>query len=189
MNAAEFYQHFEAALKASGLPPELKRAAGAVSKWKLATPVGGVQLAWATNPKAAGLWPMMPGEFRLKIEWTAPAQKKAQAVDVHQYTTADEKARWAQLQRQAQEKFLAQDGKEGLRAIFAYAADPATLPRANFEEWCHYCDADDARAWGEWFGAVTGPWLARFIAAPESHEDWCWRVLWPHLERAKPAGA
>jgi hypothetical protein len=55
---------------------------------------------------------------------------------------------------------------------------------ANHDEWCHYFDAGDIRSWARWYQGVLGEWFVRFEGQPETFDDWCWRVLWPHLERA-----
>jgi hypothetical protein len=185
MNASQFYAAFLEGWESARIAHPLKRLAGRTLKWKAALPPGTVTFAFATNPKTAGLWPHVPCEFRLTVRWDHGVgdASRADGVAWFQYATDDDARSCAALERCALEKYLAQPGKELLRGVYAYASDPALLPRANFEEFSHSFDEADARAWGQWYGARMDAWLGRFVAAPEAHEDWCWRVLWPHLER------
>jgi len=187
MNATQFYSAFENAFLSQSLPQDLRRLAGPTSKWKCKTAVGDLTFAFATNFKTAGLLPHLPGEFRLTVTWSHKKgnERLKDEVSFFQYTTEDENEAYAKLQRQALERFLSHAGKEGLRSIFNYAADPKWLPRPNFDDFGYYFEEDDAQAFGAWYGTMITPWVFRFIEAPESRNDWCWRVLWPDATRPK----
>lgn len=183
MKAEAFYHAFEAGLTAAPLPAVMKRVAGRGSKWKLPLADGHLALAFATNAKVAGLSGHWPGEFRPTIRWTTGTGRDAPARDVSffQYTLPAENDAHVRLMQQAVAKFFAGTRADpGLRDLL----DADALPKPNHDRWFYYYDADDADAWGRWFGGVLPGWVARFSAAPESREDWCWRVLWPHLPRA-----
>jgi len=190
MNAASFYQHFESEFASCAQAvPNLRRASSKSCNWRLPAPDGSLLLSFATNSKAAGLHPDWPGEFRLTARWRHgnASERKDDHVSYFQYTTDAEAAEYAHLQRLALAKFLHQAGKDGMTKLFAYATDPSHLPRANMDEFAYYFDDEDARAWGRWYRHSLPGWIARFVAAPETREDWCWRVLWPHLKR-EPQG-
>ena len=183
MKAEDFYRAFDAGLTATPLPDGVKRAGGRGSKWRIALPAGHLALAFATNARVAGLAAHWPGEFRPTLRWTAGTGKDAVTRDVSffQYTLPGENDAHVQLMRQAAAKFLAATRADpGLADLL----DADAEPRPNHDRWFYYFDADDAAAWGRWFGGALPGWLARFAAAPEAREDWCWRVLWPHLQRA-----
>jgi hypothetical protein len=181
MKAAAFYSHFLEAFDAKALG--LEKLAGKAPKFRRPVAVGTMQLAFEVNPKSSGLLPdHFPGEFRLALEWQRP--ERGDRVVLFQYTTDAEAQAYAQLQREAELKFLRQPGKRSMRALFKYAGDAQALPVANHDEWCHYFDAADIQAWARWYQGVLAEWFARFYAKPETFDDWCWRVLWPHLERA-----
>lgn len=182
MKADDFYRTFDAGLTATPLPAGMKRLAGRGSKWKIPLAEGHLALAFATNARVAGLADHWPGEFRPRLRWTAGAGRDAPARDVSlfQYTLPAENDAHVQLQRQAVAKFFAATHADpGLRDLL----DAGAAPVPNHDRWFYYFDADDAHAWGGWFGGALPGWLARFAAAPESLDDWCWRVLWPHLPR------
>lgn len=184
MNAEDFYRAFDAGLTATPLPGATRRLAGRGSKWKIPLGAGHVALSFATNSRVAGLAAHWPGEFRPTISWTAGAGKELPAKDVSffQYTLPAENHAHVRLMQQAVAKFLAGTHADpGLRDLL----DPDAEPKPNHDRWFYYFDVDDADAWGRWFGGALPGWLARFAAAPESLEDWCWRVLWPHLSRGK----
>lgn len=185
MNAAQFYEAFLDGWTHAQARAPLKRLAGKTLKWKSTTPAGAITFAFATNSKAAGLLPHLPGEFRLRIRWNRKNDDVTKTDDVSwfQYTTEEEARKFGALQRTVLEKFLAQPGKQELRGIYNYSADPAWLPRPNFDEEIYYFDAADARAWGHWYAVSMAPWLERFTAAPETFNAWCWRVLWAGTER------
>ena len=180
MNAAQFYQAFDSGWASIPMSIQLKRLAGKTIKWKVVCPSGSVLLSIATNSKTAGLLPHLPGEYFFRITWNhfEGDEKKSDEVSWFQYTTEQEVAAYAQLQRKALEKFLAQPGKEGLRSIYNYASDPTWLPCANFTEDTYYFDPEDAEEWGRWWAQSLPAWLERFNAQPESLNNWCWRVLW-----------
>ena len=188
MNAGTFYVQFDSEFGGVRTAlPQLKRSGAKSSKWRMKLADGGLEFAFATNFKTAGLPPQLPGEFRLRISWTRSdgEAKKASDVSLFQYTSGAENAAFAALQRTALEKYLAQPGKERFRDLYGYASDPAWLPRPNIEEWCYYFDTADARGWGAWYRGLLPAWIERFVAFPEANDDWAWRVLWPHLKREK----
>ena len=190
MDAASFYRQFESEFASSlGAIPGLRRASAKACKWRVPAPEGSLLLSFATNAKAAGLHPDWPGEFRLTATWShgRGQQRKDDYVSYFQYTTDAEAAEYAHLQRSALAKFLRQSGKDSMASLFLYATDPSHIPRANGDEFAYYFDDEDARGWGRWYRHSLPGWVARFVAAPETQEDWSWRVLWPHLER-KPQG-
>lgn len=181
MNAAQFYDAFLAGWSMAPNPVSLKRMSGPTLKWKASTAAGAVHFAFATNSKTAGLLPNLPGEFRLSVHWNhgVGPERRKDPVSWFQYTTDSDAQAYAALQRRALAKFLAQPGKAALREIYPYANDPTCLPRANFDEFACYFDAEDARGWGLWYAGLVESWLDRFSASPETFNDWCWRVLWP----------
>jgi hypothetical protein len=190
MNAASFYRHFESEFASSvEALPQLRRASEKTCKWRLPAPDGSLLLSFATNFKCAGLHPEWPGEFRLTATWShgKGPQRKHDYVSYFQYTTDAEAAEYADLQRRALSKFLRQPGKDSMKRLFDYVTDPSQVPRANFDEFAYYFDEEDACAWGMWYRNSLPGWVARFVAAPETHEDWSWRVLWPHLKRGPHA--
>ncbi|MDR2872848.1 MAG: hypothetical protein LBV45_10130 [Xanthomonadaceae bacterium] len=129
--------------------------------------------------------PYYPGEFKLRILWMQGTghAKTTTDVSLFQYTTDAENQRFAALQRIPLEKYLAQPEVPYARSLFIYTDDPDWLPKPNCDEHCYYFDILDAHAWGNWLRALLPVWIERFLAAPESNENWCWRVLWPHLPR------
>ena len=185
MNAQQFYEAFDIGWASVPMPIELKRLAGKTIKWKLPCASGSLLLSIVTNSKTAGLLPHLPGEYFFRVTWNhfEGDAKKSDEVSWFQYTTNEEAATYAQLQRSVLEKFLALPGKEGLRSIFNYACDPTWLPRANFSEATFYLDDEDAESWGEWWAQNLPAWLERFNAYPESLNDWCWRVLWSDISK------
>jgi hypothetical protein len=187
MKAEEFYRDFEAGFVADSRSFGRKKLAGRTLKFKVETPVGGLAFHFATNSRAAGLLQhhLWPGEFRLLVSWqTGRGQtKRVAGVSIFQYTTEVENGTYAALQRRALRKYLEAGGSDPSGTLTEEANDLGRKPRANFEEWCYYADSADAREWGLWYGNVFGPFIERFVENPESLEDWCWRVLWPHLER------
>ena len=182
MNADAFYRAFEPALTAIALPFPMQRSAGRACKWKVPLADGHLLLAFATNAKVAGLAEHWPGEFRPTIRWTAGRGAAAVAHDVSffQYTLPAENDAFVQLQDRAIAKFFA-----GTRADSALRdlVESGLPPSPQHDRWFHYFDAEDTAAWGRWFNAALPGWHARFTAAPESRDDWAWRVLWPHLKR------
>lgn len=186
MNAANFYASFDEAFSSSVRHVSIKRMASSQSKWKVTLPEGSLLLSFSTNAKVAGLLPHWPGEFRSVAKWThgKKESKKTEDVSLFQYLTTDEIDALINLQNQALDKFFAQPPSEDsipnlenlLRPI------PSIRPAPNIEPWLHYFDRNDATAWGEYFGEKVSLWIERFLAAPESRDAWCWRVLWPHLK-------
>jgi hypothetical protein len=189
MNASQFYSAFDSGWSLAAPTPDLRRLAGSTTRWKASLPAGGVTLAFATNAKTAGLLPHLPGEFRLHVTWRhkVDGTSTTEKVSWFQYLTEAERRAFATLQRVALEKFLAQPDKEPMRTIYNYANDPEWLPRANFDEFSYYFDAEDASAWGKWYGSLVTEWCSRFDAAPESFNSWCWRVLWPDRDAKNAA--
>lgn len=188
MNAADFYAQFESEFGGvRAALPALKRSAAKTSKWRLKLANGGIEFAFATNFKTAGLLPELPGEFRLTISWSRSEDgaKKISDVSLFQYTSEAQNAEFAALQRTVLKEYLAQPEKERFRERYVYASDPAWLPRPNMNEWCFYLDAADVRRWGAWYRSLLPGWIERFAASPETNDDWAWRVLWPHLKRGK----
>ena len=184
MNAATFYENFEMAFaQIRAAAPQFKKLAGRTSKWAHPIVDGSLVFPFSVNPKSAGLLPHMPGEFGLKIAWRRGkgAERREHYVSLFQYTNEAERNEYAALQRAALEKFFRESGKEKLRSIYSYD----DLPVPNIQEYHYYFDADDVRAWGHWYKQLLPDWVERFAAAPESNNDWAWRVLWPHLNTAK----
>jgi hypothetical protein len=142
---------------------------------------GALALAFdfALNPKASGQLPHYPGEFALTISLpgTSP-QPQATMVSLFQYTTDAEVDGYVAIEDLALQRFLA--GNPDLATLF-----PPDLrrPGPSIAQWCHYVSGDDVQRWAGWYASVIPQWLPRYLAAPESLEDWCWRVLWPHLDR------
>lgn len=192
MNAAEFFEHFEAGFSAQALPLDLKKMAGKRPKWKIQTSVGALEFKLATDFKGAGLLGQLlwPGEFRMHVNWITGRgkERKESRVSLFQYTTEAEVESFTRILRNALKKYLAAGGPDPYGTLRDYLTDETALPRPNVDTFYFYFDAHDATTWGTWYGSVIGPWISRFVDAPESNEDWAWRVLWPHLERPKPVG-
>lgn len=187
MNASEFYRAFESGLISAPLPRDCRRLAGKTSKWKVPIQGGALQFNFSTNSKASGLLDQLlwPGEFRLLLDWhqgTGKA-KTISEVSLFQYTTASEVDEFCALQVRALEKYLGSGGPDPYGTLTDQANDREIRPKPNTADWCYYFDEDDARSWGTWFGRLMSPWIERFVTSPESRDDWCWRVLWPHLKR------
>jgi hypothetical protein len=172
ITAAAFYDCFEAVFSEIREDlPKLRRYSGRVPRWRHPLPAGSISFAFSTSARAASLWPQMPGEFRLLVNW-GPEE-----VSLFQYMSESDTAQYAAFQRRALQKFLQYPGNAGRRDLFPYAADPAWMPQATDEEWCYYFDADDVYAWAEWYCHLLPQWLDRFGAAPESRHHWTMRVL------------
>jgi hypothetical protein len=186
MNAAQFYAAFDSGWSSVPRVRELRRLAGKTIQWKAAVSVGTLKFSYATNSKTAGLLPNLPGEFRLLITWSrkAAGESRSDGISWFQYSSDRERLAFANLQRSALAKYLAQPGKEPMRSVYNYSNDPQWLPRANFDEFSYYMDASDAFVWGSWYASQIDEWCARFEAAPESFNAWCERVLW--AERQAP---
>ncbi len=188
MNASDFYRHFESGFLAANLPPSFKKLPGKTLKWKYALPDGALHFKFSTNFKVAGLLDQLlwPGEFRLLLEWQQGHSKEMKMSDVSafQYTNESEVESFCALQRQALGKYFSKRGEEPYGTLAEYLTNPSWKPKPNFQEWCYYCDSEDAKNWGTWYGNLLVPWTERFLASPETLDDWCWRVLWPHLKRS-----
>lgn len=187
MNAPEFYRHFASGFALATLPPGYKKLAGKTPKWKYPLPDGVLHFKFSTNFKASGLLEQLlwPGEFRLILEWQRSRgnEKNVSEVSPFQYTNESEIASYCALQRHALEKYFNQRGEEPYGPLAEYLINPLWVPTPNTGEWCYYFDSEDAKNWGAWYGNLLALWTERFLASPETLEDWCWRVLWPHLQR------
>jgi hypothetical protein len=178
MNAAEFYQHFDQRFSlAAG--NGCKRLSGKTSKWKLPIPGGALQFNFATNAKVSGLLGelLWPGEFRLLLYWITGkgADRNQTEVSFFQYTTAPEVDAFCRIERLALQKFLSR--KPDMTVHLGDRLGPDYAPRANWDRWNYYYDAQDASSWGDWYGGTLNGWVERFVSAPESRDDWCRRVL------------
>ncbi len=156
-------------------------------KWKYALADGAFHFSISTNFKAAGLQEYLfwLGEFRLLLAWQRGRGKHKQMFDVSlfQYANETEIATYRELQRQALQKFFDERSEVPNGPLGMYLTDLSYGPKPNIAEWCHYWDAADATSWGIWYATILSYWPARFLAAPETLDDWAWRVLWPHLKR------
>lgn len=185
MKAEEFYQNFDEAFQSCDLPHDLRKLKSKTSKWQIDLPIGKLRFAFATNSKAAGLLPMWPGEFRLQVYWIKGKgkDKKEEYISYFQYTNEEENNRFRSIQIEAIKHFseiypFKEYIKEQVELL-----DPDSEPLPNIERWYYYTNAVDAQNWGSYFGKTIKNWILRFEENPESNNDWCWRVLWPHLER------
>jgi hypothetical protein len=134
---------------------------------------------FALNPKAAGPVPAHPGEFTLTISLPGNSNHPlASMVSLFQYTTGAEVDRYVAIEAQAIERFAA--ARPELASQFPAESQ---RPVPNVSQWCHFVDGDDVDRWAAWYAGLIPAWIPRYQAAPESLEDWCWRVLWPHLDR------
>ncbi|KFN50905.1 hypothetical protein P873_00725 [Arenimonas composti TR7-09 = DSM 18010] len=142
---------------------------------------GALALAFdfALNPKATGLLPHYPGEFALTISLPGNSPSPlATVVSLFQYTTAAEVDAYVAVEDRALANFVA--GNPAAATLF-----PPDLrrPAPNVAQWCHYVTRDDVRAWAQWYAGLIPLWIPRYLDAPESLEDWCWRVLWKDQKR------
>jgi hypothetical protein len=81
------------------------------------------------------------------------------------------------LQRIAIEKYLGNRYDSLLdRETWIKSYDPFFEPRPNIEQWFYYFDADDAAAWGNYFGSFMTSWMHQFNQRPESRDEWCSRM-------------
>ena len=108
-------------------------------------------------------------------------------MSLFQYTTEEEVAAFTEINRTALEKYLTAGGQDPYGTLREIAGSDRAVPKPNIDIFYFYFDNEDARRWGEWYGSIMESWTSRFVENPESNEDWCWRVLWPHLERHKRA--
>ena len=134
---------------------------------------------FALNPKPAAPLPDHPGEFALTISLPGNSNHPlASMVSLFQYTTDAEVDRYVAIESRAVARFVAEHPD-------AAASFPPEAPRPvpNVSQWCHFTDGDDVDAWAGWYAALVPEWIPRYQAAPESLEDWCWRVLWPQRDR------
>jgi hypothetical protein len=148
---------------------------------------GGASLQVLDELEAAGLLDhlLWPGEFRLLLEWHRGRgkEKKVSVVSLFQCTSEADVAAWCALQKQPLEKYLSHGGPDSYGTLAEHANDPTRILKTDPEPWCYYFDAEDAQKWGRWYGNIMVPWTQRFLAFPESKQDWCRRVLWPDLPR------
>jgi hypothetical protein len=175
-----FFECFEPVFAAISTDlPHLERLVGRVPRWRCLLPDGSLSFAFTTSARAGTLWPQMPGEFRLLINWSGGADDAlgGEEVSLFQYTSDGEVGDYAAYQRRALEKFLNHAGNANRRELFPYTADATWLPRATDDEWCYYFDADDVRAWADWYRRILPEWIERFASMPESRASWTRRVL------------
>lgn len=189
MRVAEFYQHFEASFNAQNLPATLKKMAGKTPKWKILINGGALEFKLSTDSRGAGLLELLgwPGEHRMHVKWITGrgADRKVAYVSLFQYTNELEVASFTEIMRNALFKYLGAGGQDPYGSLREDLTSDLFPPRPNIDTFYYYFDAEDARRWGEWYGSILDSWIQRFIANPESNDDWAWRVLWPHLERSK----
>lgn len=102
-----------------------------------------------------------------------------------QYTTDTEAAAFTDILRSALRKYLDARGPDPYGTLREYLTSDLAAPKPNVDTFYYYFDEEDARKWGEWYGLIMESWISRFVANPESNDDWAWRALWPHLERPK----
>ncbi len=134
---------------------------------------------FAINEKAAKLMPGYPGEFSLTVSLPGNSNHPlASMVSLFQYTTDEEVDRFVAIESQAVDRFVA--AHPDMANLFPAGS---RRPAANVSQWCHYVDGGDVDRWAGWYAELIPTWIPRYQAAPESLEDWCWRVLWPHLDR------
>ena len=134
---------------------------------------------FALNPKAERPQAAYPGEFTLTISLPGNSNHPlASMVSLFQYTTENEVDRYVRIEGTAIDRFLA--GSPEMANLFP---EGARRPAANVSQWCHFVDGDDVDRWAAWYAGLIPAWIPRYQAAPESLEDWCWRVLWPHRDR------
>ena len=191
MKAADFYQHFESAFNAQPLPPTLKKMAGKTPRWKMPVEGGALEFKLATDFKGAGLLDLClwPGEHRMHVYWITghgKEQKKA-GVSLFQYTTEAEVTSFTAITQGALKKYLNAQGPDPYGTLREYSTSDLAAPKPNVDTFYYYFDTEDAQLWGSWYGSLLISWVSRFLANPESNDDWVWRVLWPHLERPKQA--
>src|SRR5687768_5046511 len=176
MRASEFYEHFERAFVVSSPPATLRRLAGKQLKWKSEAPEGSITLGFSTNSRAAGLLPLLwPGEFRPTFRWAhgGPAGKVVDDVSFFQYADRSGVQEAVRLQRSAIGKYLSlrfASAEERDQWVNTY--DPFSEPRPSVERWLYYFDAEDAAAWGKYFGSAAAGWMRDFSERPESMDAW-----------------
>jgi hypothetical protein len=184
--ATAFYECFEPVFGSVCTDlPHIDRLAGRVPRWRSLLPNGSLSFAFATSARAATMWPQMPGEFRLLINWSRDLENVfgGEEVSLFQYTSDADVFEYAAHQRRALRKFLDHAGNANRRELFPYTADANWLPRPTDDEWCYYFDVEDVREWAEWYRRVLPEWIDRFAAMPESRLGWTRRV-WSARRRA-----
>lgn len=130
------------------------------------------------NPKIAGL-PDTPGEFWPVISWKGPGggARDDGTVSYYQYATSDDLSDMQRLRRGVVQKVIARAPPDKPFAVLLGGLDLPLAPQHPHVA-LYYFDAGDGTAWGAWFAARIGDWSARFQAAPETLDRYCWRVLW-----------
>jgi hypothetical protein len=192
MNAREFYFHFETGLQSAAPSPVLQKSPSKTLKYLAETTVGKLEFKISTNSRAAGLLGhhLWPGEFRLLVNWIQGRGKTRilSGVSIFQYITESERREYADIQRAVLRKYLESGGSDPHGTLRDKSNDPEYIPRPNFDDWVYYADDVDAKHWGQWHAGALSLFVERFERCPESSDDWCWRVLWPHLERKRKNG-
>lgn len=182
-----FYRHFDEGFSESARRNGLTRMRGNVSRWSLAHRTGALQFNFQINPKASAM-PNIPGHFWPIVQWEGQRynERDTGLVSWFQYSSESESNMVQNLRRHVIEKAdeqLSFDNDPHSRMVKIMVEglhldlDIPLLP--NFPQpSLFYLDKQDCTEWGSLFGRNLAQWLARFDAAPETLESWCWRVLW-----------
>jgi hypothetical protein len=134
---------------------------------------------FALNPSATAQLPHDPGEFALTISLPGNSPSPlATMVSLFQYTTEAEVDAYVALEDRALASFLA-----GNPAAATRFPPDLRRPTPDYARWCHYASREDVRAWAQWYASLIPVWIPRYLAEPETLEDWCWRVLWKDQKR------